>query len=334
VSNDSTFLVLIASSQLFTALNIKWYPVIYSAMLRYQDSDKYVDHDIPPRAYASGDLKYDLHPREVDLLWSVMKYYNGAMFHERTEEGQTNSELNQIGKSYPPNLRTLLATSQKIVNEQHRSAIGRLQGRGFLETDYLTRTKIEYVPTRRGRTKIVEIFDKLYQESRHVRNEFILEGDRNESLTHRFLVEAGISTMKPKRATVEKYPTGAGHMPDAILEYSDQISPKSIYIEAFTGHNDYNQTIKKYDEWTAQDVNVVWMFPDAEIAARLFNALEQESTPFSMDNAPFENPGNFRVNRLENYFYRKESHHPGFIGFETATHVIESRPLYDRLVGK
>ena len=258
---------------------------------------------------AEHNLAVDLTEDDRYLLWHLLNYYNGSKWTH-------NGESFLCGYSRPPSLRQLLQIDRKHLDLFESDVLPRLRDYGMIKADpvYLCRTKVAYAPTQRGRLVIDRLFDDVFPkiygdvefDKEDVSTESVLAGEQNEGLTHRFgVLEVYYSI--PKSNTTTLYPTRGGRRAD-VYTTGDA---GDYRIEVQSGHNDYQQIVDKYNGLASCDETVIWVFPDAHLAARTINLLEDRADAFDCVNAPFRNPENYRPNRLKEYLDRRGSYTPG-----------------------
>jgi hypothetical protein len=245
---------------------------------------------------------------EKIILWRVLCYYNRLSIE--TKSGDSYS----IGEERPPSFRDLMRPDPFEIQDL-RKARERLVEQEILKSDpvHICRTEINYAPTKRGRKVMDELhadaFEEIIGEAAYqleaIDTDSVLGGEQNEGLAHRYGVcQIGWAF----RGRITLYPQGSGPQPDILTRFEDH--PR-LLGEVLTGHNGYQQIVEKYEAFAQRQGTKVWLFPDAEIAARMINLLERRVDNFHCKNATFTNPGNYRPHRLNDYLSRPQSRTPG-----------------------
>jgi hypothetical protein len=296
---------------------------------------KECDLRIPEKLHRAAKLGFDLHARQAEILWGIYLYWNGIRLKIKSKYGPEK----KIGVSHPPKIRDLLYASKNCVEYNYEYHINELKEFDVLKSGSICRTQIEYLLTERGKSLIEELVERALPADYGF--EKGLKGDDNELLTHRFLVMvseiyvgAGCNKiMYPSWNEVKSIFDENGPLPDAIYKFEHNNVPKFVAVEAWTGNNDYKRGIQKMDSWRHSDINPVWIFPDSAAAARFINRVQLDpdfGSIFEYPNAPFENPDNYRINRLREYLLGRDRDNncPGMYDITTPTQLLEGSDIY------
>jgi len=268
--------------------------------------------------HAKQATAVDLTDVQANMLFKTTAYYNG-----HPAEDPTTGKEYRLGETRPPGLRALCEYPRhKVHGPALREHIDELQESDIIREDppHILRTEMPYALTRRGRMFVDEAFDDVWPDvtapgDERVETTSVLRGEQNESLVHRYGVYLA-RRMYPKEPQL--YPQFEGHRPDVSGIISEGIRTKHMSVEVITANNhDWGQILDKYEWFVESETPVLWLFPDSTLAARILSVLDRRAMYCDIVNAPFDRPGNFRINRLQEYCQREASHCPAITRIET-----------------
>lgn len=267
-------------------------------------------------------------PRDPDLsraartvLEYVGAWYNGLRI--TTRDGKA-----RMAYDHPPSFHDLVA-SANIQEAALDQGLETLRKRGYLKTESICRSTIDWVPTDRGRKYILQEFeyDTLWRDE-----PVSLLGDWNEGLYHRTGVETTLckGLELPFVDWAVAYPGERGQQRgDGVLKTEHG----TWRVEVISFHHDRPDYYRKYEVYAQDDIPTLWVFDSSALCFRILNWIQHDSNvdePARLVNGTFDDPENWRIQKGNEYLYRSHNEPgevyrcPGIDMVQTVTRLLEA----------
>lgn len=239
--------------------------------------------DLPSGARLQG-----LREQEFDILVPIAGWFCGVSFP--FGEGER-----AIGTHYEPDIEALC---ESLNYSFDRDAFERLRERGYLETQFICRRQVEWVPTQQARDVINEFVvyngDAVELQGADSDRSGFLRGRANESLLHRkgvATIRAAMeadSSLRDSDAPIEEYSVREGRRrQDLCFRTVDRMD--DMGVEVVTSTDSVSGLIDKWQDFLEIPGFTVWIFDSRETACELFNELHREEV-FQLDGGLCREP--------------------------------------------
>ncbi|WP_248516916.1 hypothetical protein [Salinarchaeum laminariae] len=226
--------------------------------------------DLPSGARLQG-----LREQDFDILVPIAGWFCEASFP--FGEGER-----AIGTHYEPSIEALCESLNYTLDHD---AFERLRERGYLETQFICRRQVEWVPTQHARDVINEFMvhtgDTVELKPADPDRSGFLRGWENESLLHRKGVATVRATMeadsslRDSDAPIEEYSVREGRRrQDLCFRTVDTMD--DMGVEVVTSTDSVNDFIDKWQDFLDIPGFTVWIFDSRQTACRMFNELHRE----------------------------------------------------------